>query len=79
VNKTLVKEVAQECVKHGGNLGAKLHRALQLQIAMRREGIDFPTMADAFAIMASWEGHRVIVDGREWVPPLMPETDGAVQ
>lgn len=79
MNKQLVTEVTKDCVKRGGNMGAKLHRALQLQMAMRREGIDFATMADAFSIMASWEGRRVIVDDREWVPPLFPETDGVVQ
>ncbi|GMA52030.1 hypothetical protein GCM10025857_33870 [Alicyclobacillus contaminans] len=73
MDKQLVNDIAKECVAHGGNMAAKLHRALQLQMAMRQEGIDFPTLADAFAILASWEGHRVTVDSMTWVPPLMQD------
>jgi hypothetical protein len=79
MNKTLVKETMEKCVEHGGNQGAKLHRAIKLQREMM-SGQDFATLADAFAILASWNGHVVTVDGQTWVPPLLPdsETDSAM-
>jgi hypothetical protein len=74
MSKTLVTQTMTECVKHGGNQGAKLHRAIKLQREMM-VGQDFATLADAFAILASWNGHVVTVDGQTWTPPLLPDNE----
>lgn len=74
MNRTLVTETMENCVKHGGNHGAKLHRAIKLQREMM-VGQDFATLADAFAILASWNGHVVTVDGQTWIPPLFTESE----
>lgn len=74
MNRTLVTETMTEVVKHGGNHGAKLHRAIKLQREMM-VGQDFATLADAFAILASWNGHVVTIDGQTWTPPLLPESE----
>ena len=66
----LIRQVAQEAVEHGGNQGSKHLRAVRFLI-QQRHGVDFQTLADAFAIYASWEGHRVIVDGEQRIPPTV--------
>jgi hypothetical protein len=66
VNRALVEEVMREAVKHGGNQAAKIKLALQMQ---RLGG--FETVADAFAIYASWKGKRVVIDDMVWIPPIV--------
>lgn len=54
----LINQVAIDAVSRAGNPGRKMHEAIRYANLMRRDGVDFATMADAFAILASWEGKR---------------------
>jgi hypothetical protein len=67
VNRLLVEDVMREVVKHGGNNAMKIKMALQMR---RLGGLELWT--DALAILASWEGKRVVVE-----PPLTGVGDGA--